>query len=499
MKVIEIINRRCKCQLSKISIVTEYGERPIFCENVMGEKFFHNSFEVNNIKLKIIYAANQELEQDTVELMKDILDIYLSSRATWEIAEQISKSHELLSGQVSLEEMVKNTVETLVQSNLFDKAAVMFHNEKLNELRGVYVAGTPKYTDDEIYKFKQTRYKIEDDLLKNLSDSNKLSELSVSKEAHVELEDKIFKLVFNAELKNNLLITPMITGDKVYGVLIVHSEDIYTNSHILTARSTARILNAMMMAVISNKKFEYASSFYKELEAEIRSKQSLVTLGNYVATVAHEVKNPLISIGGFAKRLLKAVTGDDLKKMASIIATESVRLEHLTEDILSFSRKQAPRKTKISLKTLFDNIVMLFETRIVEENFNIDLNIPEDCFIYADNDQIKQVIVNLIANAMNAMERDGTIDIEYYEKQDKAYIEIKDTGGGIPIEVLPNLFKPFFTTSKGGTGLGLPISRKILDNHNGDLTVCNLEKGACFTITLPIENKSAENYSENKN
>ena len=69
----------------------------------------------------------------------------------------------------------------------------------------------------------------------------------------------------------------------------------------------------MMMAVISNQKYEYTTSFYKEIESEMRSKQSLVTLGNYVATIAHEVKNPLISIGGFAKRLMKAVTNEDLK------------------------------------------------------------------------------------------------------------------------------------------------------------------------------------------
>ncbi len=293
---------------------------------------------------------------------------------------------------------------------------------------------------------------------------------------HLELEDKIFSSIDNVKLSNPLIIAPMMTGNKIYGILITYSNNKYTNTHIFTTRSTARLLNTMMMAAISNQKYEYTTSFYKEIESEMRNKQSLVTLGNYVATIAHEVKNPLISIGGFAKRLMKAVTNEDLKRMAGIIAAESIRLEHLTEDILSFSRKRPPKKEKILLKKLFSEIKPLFETRMAEHNFKMNIDIPDDAYIYADIDQIKQVIVNLITNAMNVMENDG-----------KTNIMISDSGPGIPLEVMPNLFKPFFTTSNSGTGLGLPISRKILNNHNGDLTVYNSKNGAVFTIILPVE------------
>ena len=173
--------------------------------------------------------------------------------------------------------------------------------------------------------------------------------------------------------------------------------------------------------------------------------------------------------------------------MAGIIATESIRLEHLTEDILSFSRKRPPKKEKYCLKNLLSEIKPLFETRMAENNFNLNIDIPDDAYIYADIDQIKQVIVNLITNAMNAMGSDGTVTISFQEKNGKTSIMISDTGPGIPLEVMPNLFKPFFTTSNSGTGLGLPISRKILNNHNGDLTVYNSKNGAVFTITLPVE------------
>ena len=124
---------------------------------------------------------------------------------------------------------------------------------------------------------------------------------------------------------------------------------------------------------------------------------------------------------------------------------------------------------------------------MAEHNFKMNIDIPDDAYIYADIDQIKQVIVNLITNAMNVMENDGTVTVNFQEKDGKTNIMISDSGPGIPLEVMPNLFKPFFTTSNSGTGLGLPISRKILNNHNGDLTVYNSKNGAVFTIILPVE------------
>ena len=487
MKLIEIINRRCDCRITKIVVCNSRGERTVYADAPIDYcDEFSTEITINNIKMLITYSAYAPLNDDAISLMTDLIDVYVENRATWEIAENVSKSPDIFAGRATLDEMVRVATNALVYSNLFDKAAVMFFNEKLMELRGIYLTSIPAYTEKQMLAFKNKRVPISKELCTKLLEYNASSE---DLENHLELEDKIFYSIDKIKLDNPLIIVPMVTGNKLYGVLITYSKEKYTITHTFTTRSTARLLNTMMMAVISNQKYEYTTAFYKEIEAEMRSKQSLVTLGNYVATIAHEVKNPLISIGGFAKRLMKAVTNDDLKRMAGIIATESIRLEHLTEDILSFSRKRAPHKEKINLTELFDDIRLLFETRMVENNFNLDIKIGKDDYIYADKDQIKQVVVNLIANAMNAMEHDGTVSIEYELKDDKTSIMISDTGPGIPLEVMPNLFKPFFTTSSSGTGLGLPICRKILNNHNGDLTVYNSKNGAVFTITLPVENE----------
>ncbi len=445
MKLIEIINKRCNCKVIHVVIKSKIGERVAYrnvCED--NSKEYIHRIHSGSMELEIKYSADKELSDEAVSLLTDLIDVYVENRAAWEIDEHVSKSPDIYAGRATLDEMVKVATNALVYSSLFDKAAVMFFNERLMELRGIYMIGIPPYTEEQVKAFRNKRVPVEQSIIKKLQEYNQYPD---DIEMHLE----------------------------------------YTNTHIFTTRSTARLLNTMMMAAISNQKYEYTTSFYKEIESEMRNKQSLVTLGNYVATIAHEVKNPLISIGGFAKRLMKAVTNEDLKRMAGIIAAESIRLEHLTEDILSFSRKRPPKKEKILLKKLFSEIKPLFETRMAEHNFKMNIDIPDDAYIYADIDQIKQVIVNLITNAMNVMENDGTVAVNFQEKDGKTNIMISDSGPGIPLEVMPNLFKPFFTTSNSGTGLGLPISRKILNNHNGDLTVYNSKNGAVFTIILPVE------------
>ncbi len=485
MKLTEIINKHCHCKVVQIVVKNLGGERVVF-QDVALDKSGEYSLCLNtgSVELVIKYYADRELSSEAVSLLTDLIDVYIENRATWEITENVSKNSDIYAGRATLDEMVQVATNALVSSSLFEKAAVMFFNENLMELRGIYMASMPPYTEKQVKDFRNKRVPVQKSIIKKLQEYNKHS---YDMERHLELEDKIFQSIDNVKLTNPLIISPIITGNKIYGVLITYSRNEYTNTHVFAARSTAWTLNTMMMAVISNQKYEYTTSFYKEIETEMRSKQSLVTLGNYVATIAHEVKNPLISIGGFAKRLMKSVANEDLKRMAKIIATESIRLEHLTEDILAFSKKRTPKKEKILLKELFSEIKPLFETRMAENNFQLNMDIPDDAYINADIDQIKQVIVNLITNAMNAMEQDGAVNISYQEKNGKTSIMIADTGPGIPLEVMPNLFKPFFTTSNAGTGLGLPISRKILNNHNGDLNVYNSKNGAVFTITLPVE------------
>ncbi len=171
--------------------------------------------------------------------------------------------------------------------------------------------------------------------------------------------------------------------------------------------------------------------------------------------------------------------------MANIISTESERLERLAEDILSYTKKHEPNKSDISLNDELENIRTLFDMRSATLNIPINIYAPEHIIVRADKNHLRQVFVNLVANAMTAIGNNGEINITYENRGDFHIIKIDDTGGGIPEDCLSKLFKPFFTTSPKGTGLGLSISKKIMTNHGGDITVRNNEKGAEFTLLLP--------------
>ena len=369
MKLIEIINKRCNCKVIHVVIKSKIGERVAYrnvCED--NSKEYIHRIHSGSMELEIKYSADKELSDEAVSLLTDLIDVYVENRAAWEIDEHVSKSPDIYAGRATLDEMVKVATNALVYSSLFDKAAVMFFNERLMELRGIYMIGIPPYTEEQVKAFRNKRVPVEQSIIKKLQEYNQYPD---DIEMHLELEDKIFSSIDNVKLSNPLIIAPMMTGNKIYGILITYSNNKYTNTHIFTTRSTARLLNTMMMAAISNQKYEYTTSFYKEIESEMRNKQSLVTLGNYVATIAHEVKNPLISIGGFAKRLMKAVRNDEKSLEMSKKLSQAYSAGNL-DDMLEIMTDEELGMDKDGIKKLItdrnENWVALLKTVVPEKS-----------------------------------------------------------------------------------------------------------------------------------
>ena len=132
MKLIEIINRRCDCRITKIVVYNSMGERTVYADAPIDYcDEFSTEITLNNIRMLITYSAYAPLNDDAISLMTDLIDVYVENRATWEIAENVSKSPDIFAGRATLDEMVRVATNALVYSNLFDKAAVMFFNEKL--------------------------------------------------------------------------------------------------------------------------------------------------------------------------------------------------------------------------------------------------------------------------------------------------------------------------------------------------------------------------------
>jgi PAS domain S-box-containing protein len=224
--------------------------------------------------------------------------------------------------------------------------------------------------------------------------------------------------------------------------------------------------------------------------------EKMAALGEMAAKVAHEIRNPLLALGGFAKRLDKEIEDERQKEYAKIIVNETRRLERILNETLSFVSPQPLSKTPFKLNKLIYDIGDLTESTVKSNNNKLLIEANEKFLILGSYDRLKEVILNLITNA-NEATKGGTITLRLKEgteliKEKKfegrfCVIEVEDTGSGISKENLKKIFNPFFTTKVKGTGLGLAISKKIIEEHGGIIEVKSEEnKGTIFWIYLPI-------------
>jgi signal transduction histidine kinase len=231
----------------------------------------------------------------------------------------------------------------------------------------------------------------------------------------------------------------------------------------------------------------------REAQEQLLQKEKLATIGEMSASIAHELKNPLVSVGGFARRLVKSLGPHHPdQQIAQIIQQETERLEKMLDDILSFSRQRLLCIHEYRLETVLEKVLLLAEEKIQQAGINLILELPEQLpEMQGDAEQIEQVLINLITNASQAMrEGGGELRIRcqhsWLRGEAALRVEISDTGGGIPPKLMRNIFNPFFTTKEEGTGLGLPISHRIIEHHQGEIEVINTADGACFSIILPV-------------
>ena len=230
-------------------------------------------------------------------------------------------------------------------------------------------------------------------------------------------------------------------------------------------------------------------SEYVELEEKVRKNERLAAVGNTVSQIVHEIKNPLMIIGGFAQQLLKAQTLDSkgLQKL-SIITEEVNRLESLMGEMRDYSRPPDLKRQTGRIEKLLQEVFDSYLDILKEKGIELILVPPEAlpaCNL--DFQQLKQVLLNLVKNASEAMPAGGSITLSVARRPPNLEIMVADTGEGMAPDVAENIFTPYFTTKSKGSGLGLAISRNIIRAHNGDISVESQPgKGSTFTIRLPL-------------
>lgn len=227
----------------------------------------------------------------------------------------------------------------------------------------------------------------------------------------------------------------------------------------------------------------------KELERRKALSERLSVMGEMVSGIVHEIKNPLTSISGFAQ-IIESVTEDSMiKKHSKTIVDESMRLNKLTRNLLSYAKVEKLERENANIELLIKNIAEKLYPELREKKLKIVINFSEnEIFTNVDKDKMTQVFMNIISNSIEAVEEEtGVIMIvgDIYEKN--LFIKIRDNGPGMSNEVKKRLFMPFVTTKKGGTGLGLAMVKKIIDDHNGDIYINEeLITGTEFIIKLPL-------------
>lgn len=227
----------------------------------------------------------------------------------------------------------------------------------------------------------------------------------------------------------------------------------------------------------------------KRLEEQTNQAEKFAILGKVAAGITHEIRNPLTVIKGFLQLLkTKLDKENDFEKSFSLIFKELNRIEKIIHDFLLFSKLTEPEKEAADINTVVEECLQFLESEFILYNISLTTELKADLSkIFIDINQIMQVLLNILSNAVQSMNNKGKIFISTYQEADFIIVKIKDNGMGIPQETIKKIFNPFFTTKNKGTGLGLSTSLNIVKNHGGTIEVeSKPNEETTFYIKLPI-------------
>ncbi len=218
--------------------------------------------------------------------------------------------------------------------------------------------------------------------------------------------------------------------------------------------------------------------------------ERLTALDQMVEGVAHEIRNPVTAIGGFAHRLYERLPeGSQEKHYAEVILNESKRLEQMVKQIVEATVISIPSLRKREINEVVHEALAACKEKLIEGKVTTTLSLADDLPpLIMDAGNLRRVIAHLISNAISAMPEGGNLAITTSKRNHYGQIQVTDTGIGIPPKILPHIFDPFFTTKITGPGLGLAMVHKIIKQHGGQISVESVpNRGTTFTIVLPLK------------
>jgi signal transduction histidine kinase len=345
-------------------------------------------------------------------------------------------------------------------------------------------------------EIKNSRFNI---AVKNLKiDINELSEENYFKK--VLKEKKVFvihNVLDNPHIPSNIkqllypsdaIISPLFTENKLIGV-------IFADNSFHRKAITEEIVN--LFSIISIHTALSLENFFKykqikDIQKQLIEKEKFATLGKVASYITHEVKNPIVTIGGFSKQILETDDMAKIKRNAEIIYKEILRLEKTIDNIINFSTVSPISYQEIDISTTIEKTIEILKREIEKKKIEI-CNLTYSYKIKCDPIQIEEVFLNIIQNAVENSFEYGKIEISSEIVENFLKIKVKDRGKGIDENMLEKVMDPFFTTKKKGLGLGLAISKEIIERHDGRIEIeSKVNEGTIVNIYLPMEVKNEE-------
>jgi signal transduction histidine kinase len=400
--------------------------------------------------------------------------------------ETLLRSSKEMVSIVDLENLSNSLVKTVSRALGTETASFYL----LDETKGVY--NLKANIGQEKERYPQSLFSKSDPLIQRLTGS----EEAIVKEELEMAQDEMSGLPQVAKKMSELdaeIAVPIISKEKLIGILnLGHKaeKEIYSSEDLELLSTLA---NQAAIAIENARLYENL----KQSQDTLRRADRLSSLGLLTAGLAHEIRNPLVAIRTFTQLLPERYNDAEFREGFQGLALKEVdRICGLINDLLSFARPSRPNVAQESMNDVVDGIARILETEAKEKGVEITRDFgPGLPRVWIDREQMKQVFMNLILNAIQAMRGGGSIFLStrLNSRNDAAHtgqfvqVEVRDTGVGIPAENLDHIFDPFFTSKDEGSGLGLSISHQIVQEHGGYVTVeSKVGVGTTFCINLPI-------------
>ncbi|HUL20154.1 MAG TPA: ATP-binding protein [Thermodesulfobacteriota bacterium] len=462
---------------------------PSFLLILLGQKLFFLkiSYLFTLIIVALLFLVTIVFNRIRPQTEKMVEQVLFKNR--YDYRETLGNFSKALVSILDLQSLSGRILETITQTMGVEKASLFLWNEEkagytLSESKNVSMnaSSPPIPKEDPLPRYLQKigGIIIRDELAKGAN------------------KPPLMDIASKMSLLEAQVTIPFISKGQLVGMMNLgykFSKDIYSHEDIELLSTLA---NQTAIAIENARLYEDL----KRSKSYIRRADRLASLGTLTAGLAHEIRNPMVAIKTLTQLLPERLEDEEFRNQFLKIASGEVdRISSLVNELLDFARPSDPKWALEDINAILEGMILLVSTGTKKKLITIVKNYARNLpLVEIDREQIKQVVLNILLNAIDATAENGTITVQtrsFIKPGGEPYIQIEftDTGCGIPGEHLEDIFNPFFTTKATGSGLGLSISNQIIQDHKGYIDVeSEIEKGSSFFINLPVH----QNYPKRR-